>query len=103
MRVFKSLLMILPLTACTTIHFENGKQLQTKNSTSSEKWHHNFAYGLYEHSKPVDLNKECDGKNWNKVTTELSFINGLAASVVNNLGPIWYPKTVTIECERKSD
>lgn len=98
MKLFKTLLLIAPLSACTTIHLENGNQAQFSNSAKSEKWHHNFAYGLYEHSKPVDLNKACNDKTWTKVTTELTFINGLAASVVNSLGPIWYPKTVTIEC-----
>lgn len=91
----------LSLSACTTIHFENGKQAVSKKT--SEKWHHNFALALYEQSAPVDLNKECDGKTWTKVTTKQTALNGLAGGVANNLGPIWYPKTVEISCGEKSE
>lgn len=94
----KSLLVIsIMLSGCTTIHFDNGT-LDT-SAAAQEKWHHNFLFALVEGSTSVNLKNECREKEWSSVKTEQSFINGLAGSVVNLLGPIWYPKTVEISCK----
>ena len=88
----------LVLSGCTTMHFDNGNMAK---SGATQKWHHNFAFALYEASAPVALDNECSNKNWASVKTELTFINGLASGAVNVLGPIWYPKTVDVSCEAK--
>lgn len=87
----------ITLSACSTIHFDRH------SSTSAtphkyQHWHHNFAFALYEGSKPVNLVEACPQGNWQSVQTEVSFINGLASLPVNFFGPIWYPKTVDVSC-----
>ncbi len=93
------LLSMLSISGCTTIHFDNGPQNPTDKTMSIEQWHHNFAGGIYEGSKPVNLEKSCEGKTWNSVQTQLSVMNNIASGLVNVVGPIWYPKTVTIACK----
>lgn len=85
------------LSGCTTINFENGTA--SNEAFETEKWHHNVALGLVEVSDPVNLEEECSNKDWERVQTELSFINGLASGVVNVFAPIWYPKTVSVSCK----
>jgi hypothetical protein len=85
------------LSGCTTIHFDNGS-IDT-NAQVQEKWHHNYLFALIEGSAPINLENECEDKEWSSVKTELSFINVLASFPVNLLGPIWFPKTVDISCE----
>ncbi len=88
--------LMLILSGCTTIYFENGTDIS--GETLAPEWHHGFAFDLYEASAPVNLEEECDGDDWASVKTEVSFINGLAASAINWLGPIWYPKTTQVTC-----
>ena len=91
---------LLFVSGCTRIHFDNGTPATVAtNSSTNESWHHNFALSLYESSEPVDLQQRCANKEWRSVTTEVSFVNGLAGSAVNIVGPIWYPKTVTVKCD----
>lgn len=85
------------VSGCTTIHFDNG---DVDSGTSvQEMWHHNYLFAVVEGSAPVNLKNECGEKEWASVKTELTFINGLASNVVNLLGPIWYPKTVEVQCQ----
>jgi hypothetical protein len=87
------------LSACTTIHFDNGSVHANAQTQEQEQWHHNFMFSLVEGSAPVNLDNECGEKEWSSVKTELTFINYLAGSVVNFFAPIWYPKTVGITCK----
>lgn len=93
-----SVLTVVLVSGCTTIHFDKGEPTQAKKTT--QLWHHNFALSLYEGSSVVDLSKECTSSEWSSVKTELTFINGLSSGVINNtVGPLWYPKTVEISCK----
>jgi hypothetical protein len=98
----KIILIILPfmLFSCTKIHFD--KVSNPQNSYNKvEKWHHNAIYNLLEVSPPINLEKECRGRGWNSVKTELSLLNALSGALINSvLGgfPIWNPKTATITC-----
>ena len=83
--------------ACTTIHFDNGEYIEP--NMVKEKWHHNIALDLYELSDPVNLKEQCGDGQWTSVKTELSFVNGLAATATNIYLPLWYPKTVQISCK----
>ena len=67
-------------------------------SVTYQQWHHNFFFALYEGSKPVNLVEICQQQDWQSVKTEVSFLNGLATTVVNYVAPIWYPKTVDVSC-----
>lgn len=93
-------LCIAALTGCTNIHFDNGEYDDLANNHKSEQWHHNFAAALYEGSDAVDLSEICPDSQWQSVHTYKSFTNGLAELVVNDLGPIWYPKTVEVSCAK---
>jgi len=97
------------LSACSTISFTNGP-VDAKASLSSEStWHHNMWFSLVEVSAPVDLKQRCSGKDWVRITTERSFLNGLAGGIDTSvLGArvgvlvvgidIWDPWTVAYEC-----
>ncbi|NRB37053.1 MAG: hypothetical protein HRU20_01140 [Pseudomonadales bacterium] len=92
-------LLALALSGCTSIHFDNGADL-TQDTTPIEQWHHGWALDLYEGSEPVNIQQECHGQEWTTVKTELTFLNGFSSTVANLLAPIWYPKTVTISCQK---
>lgn len=89
--------LVLTLSACSTIHFDRTSNVVNSQKTY-QQWHHNFAFALYEGSKPVNLVEICPNDNWQSVQTEVSFLNGLAAIPVNLLGPLWYPKTIDVIC-----
>lgn len=97
--MMKKLLAIaaIALSGCTTIHFDNGANPTMGQTT--EKWHHNAVLALIEVSDPVNLESECAGQEWSSVQTELTFINGLVSGLVNVIAPVWYPKTVTVNCK----
>ncbi|KPM81253.1 Bor family protein [Pseudoalteromonas sp. ACER1] len=90
--------LVATLSGCTNIYFDNGSAAQANKAPATEQWHHNFAAALYEGSEPVDLSEECPDSEWQTVHTYKSFTNGLAEAAVNQVGPIWYPKTVEISC-----
>jgi hypothetical protein len=98
LRTILVLTLALMTTACTTIHFDNGKIAANSNGIKTQKWHHIVAMDLYELSKPINLKKECGEKEWVTVKSEKSAINGLAQGVTNALAPLWYPKTAEITC-----
>lgn len=122
MKRYIIILLVASISACTTIHFESGKNI--KGTAKTEKLHHNLHFGFYELSDPVDLQTECGDSNWTKVTTKrsaanslptfipalivyesspvLSFLFIVVPSVMNNASPFWSPQTVTIECEVKN-
>jgi len=88
-------------SGCSTMHFNNG-DVPSSPTTQSE-WHHNAVASLVEVSSPVDLKSRCNGNNWSEVTTETSFVNGLAGAVGNGilLGlPVWNPMTVEYTCSK---
>lgn len=96
MALMASLLLLGALSGCTTIYFDKGKDV--RSTVVTESWHHNFAFGLYEGSSPVNLKRECGDKPWVSVKTEESFLNGLA-SAATIFGSIWYPQTVEVSCK----
>ncbi|MBE0377452.1 MULTISPECIES: Bor/Iss family lipoprotein [Pseudoalteromonas] len=93
-----AIVFIVVLAGCTNIHFDNGEYDDLAENHKSEQWHHNFAAALYEGSSAVDLSEICTDSQWQSVHSYKSFTNGLAELVVNEVGPIWYPKTVEVSC-----
>lgn len=91
------LLAAFTLSACTTIHFDNG-EVDPATQPKVEKWHHIVALDLVEVSDPVDPEAVCEGGEWAGVKTEKTFLNGLAGSAVNFFVPLWYPKTASVTC-----
>lgn len=96
---YLALILIVILSGCTTIHFDNGNVDNGGSEVINEQWHHIMALDLYELSDPVSLEQSCKENSWSSVKTELTFLNGLASFGGNLLAPIWYPKTVTVHCE----
>ncbi len=86
----------LASVGCSTIHFD--KSAPVAATPTQTQWHHNFAFALYEGSQPVDVKSACGQQSWTSVTTELTFLNGLASAPANLFVPAWYPKTVSITC-----
>lgn len=84
------------LVGCSTITFDNKGNGDAATYTY-EKWHHIWAFDLYEGSKPVNLKTGCSGKEWQSVKTETSFLNGFTEIFTS---PVWLPETVTVNCNR---
>ena len=83
---------------CSTIQFQNGPSTQPREI--SNEWHHIAAFSLMEVSDPVDLTDRCNGKAWDTVTTERTFINGLAGMIDSLIigVDLWEPWTVEYSC-----
>lgn len=97
MKLIIPLIFVL-LSGCTTIHFDKDNNVEPSTS-QIHKWHHNIIFGLAEVSEPVNLEQECQDKEWTSVQTELSFIDGFTTLIVNSFAPLWYPKSVEISCK----
>ncbi|TMP74080.1 hypothetical protein [Pseudoalteromonas sp. S1608] len=96
--VLAASLVILSTTGCTNIHFDNGEYTASETANKTKQWHHNFGLGLYEGSDAINLSQTCADGQWQSVHTYKSFVNGLAEMAVNEVGPVWYPKTVEVDC-----
>ena len=95
-----SALVVILMSGCSTIHFDKGEQNSNSVKKTTQVWHHNYVFALYEGSSVIDPSKECSNSQWSSVKTELSFINGLSGGVVNGIiGPVWYPKIVEVSCK----
>jgi hypothetical protein len=91
------LLLVLFQAGCNSVTFvqyeQEGEQRKTKH------WHHGTLNGLVEISRPLNLNDICNGKAWNTVKTEVTFWNGLVASLVPTKGlSLYTPWTNEVEC-----
>ncbi len=89
---------VILLSGCTTIHFDRSDTMDL-NATQKTSWHHNAFLALAEISDPVNLEQKCGEQEWTSVKTELTFMNGLASGFINQIAPLWYPKTVTVSCK----
>jgi len=98
MKKLLTLAALFAVTGCTTIHFDRNANFE-EGTTQHKRWHHNMVLALIETSDPVNLEERCQGKEWTSVKTEVSFLNGLAGGAVNSIAPIWYPKTVEVDCK----
>ena len=86
-------------TGCSTMRFHEGKG--APEVVGVEEWHHIALLGLIEASKPVPIEDRCKGNNWSDVTTERTFLNGLAGAVDGLIFRIdlWEPWTVRYVCK----
>lgn len=91
-------LSLIGLSGCTTIHFTNGPQVE--NSTIREQWHHITLNELVEVSPPMDLDYNCADHEWDSVTIERTFLNGVVGVLAQPvLGlSLYSPLTVTYRC-----
>lgn len=90
----------LLLAACSTMEFVNGPKLE--QTVIREKWHHLGLNGLIEFSAPLDLDYVCDTQQWDSVTIERTFVNGLASLSYPYLA-VYSPWTIVYECREPID
>ena len=98
MKSLIAFIVILLVSGCTTIHFDQAEPIVKDSSNSHSAWHHNMVLSLVEVSEPVDLQAQCGSSEWASVTTETSFWNGLVQAIPY-MSWIWTPKTVTVQCQ----
>jgi hypothetical protein len=91
-----ALLMSALLTsACSTIVFDNGPQVNTTSPSVNEGHHIGGFAQLVEFSQPKNLAKTCAGNNWRSITTEQTFLNGLLNQLTYG---IYAPRTTSTQC-----
>ncbi len=102
--MFKSLLLPTTLlltcsilTGCSTMHFVNGPEMEEK--TPRNHWHHLALFGSIEVSPPFALSYNCDDKEWNKITIEKTFLNGIASASIEGVN-LYSPWTVRYSCRQ---
>ncbi len=111
------------LSACTTIHFDNGEIIsdpepywfdfwaEDKNYTKADgiryqRWYHQSLYTTAELSNPIQTEVVCQGLEWNRVSAEITpfdliiglldnalFIHASAAAI-----DLWSPWSVEYSC-----
>lgn len=83
---FKTALVITLLilsSGCSTIHFTQNVENNAEEKVLPSHWHDTTLDGFVEISPPVNLYQECQGKQWKRVTSELTFTNGLTTALVS--------------------
>ena len=93
------------LSGCSTLHFTNGPQVQVEETVVREQWHHLTLNDLVEVSPPMDINYNCANQQWDTITIERSFLNGLIAALANPTGSvsIYSPWTIRYRCRESID
>ncbi len=94
------------LSACSTIHFKNGDV--AASGAGNKEMHHTVVNDIFTLSKPVDMTNRCDGRDWSRITNELTFMDwamGFGANfaigqVVSLPFNVWQPYTVSYACSR---
>ena len=67
-----------------------------------EQWHHLAINGLIEISPPMDINYNCANQQWDTVTMERTFLNGVA-SVTSQYFTLYSPWAIIYECRDPID
>lgn len=86
------------MTGCTTIYFDQDEPVAENPARLQSAWHHNMIWALIEVSEPVDLSATCGESSWDFAKTETSFLNGLIG-FVPYLSFFWEPKTASVQCK----
>lgn len=88
------------LSACSTMHFINGPQME--DTVVREQWHHLAINGIFEISPPMNLTYNCGKQQWDTVTVERTFLNGLA-SLSSQYLTVYSPWAIVYECRDPID
>jgi len=121
------ILVIAQLSACASIHFENGsvipdpepfsitfglfeddkiRALDASTSIRFRKWYHHGLYQLAEISNPLEITEVCTGLAWNQITTEVTPFDVIAGLLDNALFytassmgiDLWSPWSIQYSC-----
>lgn len=82
------LLMLIPImlivSGCSTMHFTHGPNTvdRTSDDAHESQWHGSSLAGLIEVNSPVNLYKNCEGKQWQQTTVEISPAGAMTTIVV---------------------
>ncbi|OPX55587.1 hypothetical protein SAMN02745127_01448 [Oceanospirillum multiglobuliferum] len=95
------LVVSLPLTACSTMNFVNGPEME--DTVERETWHHLGLSGVVEYSPPLDVSYSCANQQWDTVTVELSGFNVIASYSPWLPLSIYSPWTIIYECREPID
>ena len=88
------LAVVLTSGACQTIYFQNGAGESTQ--VGKDQLYSLWLFGAIDSSGSVDLEKECSGREWRTVKTELSVLSGAIRLLT---APIYMPWGVAWECD----
>lgn len=96
-------LLSLFATGCSTLHFTNGPQVE--QTVVREQLHHITLNDLVEISPPMDINYNCANQQWDTITVERTFINGLVAALTwpSGAGTLYSPWTIRYSCREAID
>lgn len=103
MTVMKNILLLIlcVLTmGCSTMHFVNGPHIE--DTVTREQWHHLGVNGLIEFSKPMNVEYNCGKQQWDTITVERTFLNGLA-SLSSYYSALYSPWAIVYECRDPID
>ena len=103
MKKITLLIGIFLLPACSTLHFTNGPQFD--QTVVREQWHHLTLNDLVEISPPMDVTYNCATQQWDTLTIERTFLNGVAGIVSQPVtGVSFYsPWTIRYSCRESID
>lgn len=91
----------LPMLAgCSTFEFVNGPELN--ETVKYERWHHLGLNGLVSFSQPLNVVQQCDQNQWESITIEKTFFNGIAGVSVPWF-ELYSPWTTVYECRPAID
>lgn len=111
-RIYGLFICLTMASGCSTIHFTQDLDDKYQNErVLPSHWHDSTLDGMVEVSPPVNLYKECQGKPWKRVTSELTFTNGvvtaLVSGAVTSVAPVmeyinlYTPWTVETTCAQE--
>ena len=97
------ILSYLLLSGCHTLHFTNGPQMD--ETIVREQTHHLTLNDLVEVSPPMDIKYSCATQQWDTITIERTFLNGLIAGLTKSAGPVslYSPWTIRYKCRETID
>ena len=92
----------ISVSGCSTIVFDNVPVAQSPDA-EWKKSHHQIGgiFELFEFQQPKNLESICEGKVWEHIATQQTFLDGL----INFLVPygIYSPKTTFTKCAEPVD
>lgn len=90
----------LGLGACSTIVFDNAEPASPSADWITQKHQIGGIFELFEFQRPKNLEKICNGADWEHIATEMTFGDGLIRQIVPY--GIYAPKTTYTKCATDS-
>ncbi|OUS25057.1 hypothetical protein A9Q99_22690 [Gammaproteobacteria bacterium 45_16_T64] len=92
----------LVMNGCSTIVFDNvSVEASPDSHWATQKHQIGGIFELFEFQQPKNLEKICDGKQWDHIATHTTFMDGLISQLVPY--GIYAPKTTYTKCSDGSE